>query len=275
MLACSAALGSTCSWWAGGMAILIFLVVGFLGMCAWAAWHIPRWSLIRPHRIRAFAFLISRFRMDRWWYGVLVLLRGPLLSMCPVLATDFPLAQAAMISGVLIASLLLHMRYTPWKNAPGELGGRLPAGYAAPSCGHHTSRPRLCQCHRRFPPGNCLGDVVLHGLCLLLLGILCSLGTTLPSGGVGHSPQRWITFDFHRGGHQSTLHAIKATGSILFLFLLSSPLRSSPSPSLRSSPLSSPPLSLPPVIASLRRSLCHPGSIRSLCSRTSSDTAAS
>lgn len=100
---------------AGGMAILIFLVVGFLGMCAWAAWHIPRWSLIRPHRIRAFAFLISRFRMDRWWYGVLVLLRGPLLSMCPVLATDFPLAQAAMISGVLIASLLLHMRYTPWK----------------------------------------------------------------------------------------------------------------------------------------------------------------
>ena len=100
---------------AGGMAILIFLVVGFLGTCAWAAWHIPRWSLIRPHRIRAFAFLISRFRMDRWWYGVLVLLRGPLLSMCPVLATDFPLAQAAMISGVLIASLLLHMRYTPWK----------------------------------------------------------------------------------------------------------------------------------------------------------------
>lgn len=99
----------------GGMAVLLFLVVGFLGTCAWAAWHIPRWSLIRPDRIRAFAFLISRFRMDRWWYGVLVLLRGPLLSLCPVLATDFPLAQAAMIAGVLVSSLLLHMRYTPWK----------------------------------------------------------------------------------------------------------------------------------------------------------------
>lgn len=56
-----------------------------------------------------------RFRMDCWWHGVPVLLRGPLLSLCPVLATDFPPAQAAMATVVLMAGLLLHMRFLPWK----------------------------------------------------------------------------------------------------------------------------------------------------------------
>ena len=56
-----------------------------------------------------------RFRMDRWWYGVPVLLRFPLLSLCPVLATDFPPAQAAMVVTVLMAGLLMHICFLPWK----------------------------------------------------------------------------------------------------------------------------------------------------------------
>ena len=98
-----------------GAALLTFVVVTFVGICGWAAWNIPRWSLICPQRIRAFTFLISRFRMDRWWYGVPALLRGPLLSLCPVLATDFPPAQAAMVTVVLVAGVLLHMLFLPWK----------------------------------------------------------------------------------------------------------------------------------------------------------------
>ena len=58
---------------------------------------------------------MMRFRMDRWWYGVPVLLRFPLLSLCPVLATDFPPAQAAMVATVLMAGLLLHICFLPWK----------------------------------------------------------------------------------------------------------------------------------------------------------------
>ena len=98
-----------------GIGLLTFMVVTFVGVCAWGAWHIPRWSLTHSDRIWAFAFLISRFRMDRWWYGVPVLLRFPLLSLCPVLATDFPPAQAAMVATVLMAGLLLHICFLPWK----------------------------------------------------------------------------------------------------------------------------------------------------------------
>jgi len=98
-----------------GIGLLSFMVVTFVGVCAWGAWHIPRWSLTHSDRIWAFAFLISRFRMDRWWYGVPVLLRFPLLSLCPVLATDFPPAQAAMVVTVLMAGLLLHICFLPWK----------------------------------------------------------------------------------------------------------------------------------------------------------------
>ena len=98
-----------------GGTLFIFGVATFLGLCGWALWNIPRWSLVCPQRIRAFAFLISRFRMGCWWYGMPVLLRGPLLSLCPVLATDVPPAQAAMVTVMLTAGLLLHMRFLPWK----------------------------------------------------------------------------------------------------------------------------------------------------------------
>ena len=41
-----------------------------------------------------FIFLINRFRSDRWWFGVPLLMRGPLLSLPVVWAADFPEAQA-------------------------------------------------------------------------------------------------------------------------------------------------------------------------------------
>ena len=46
-----------------GATLLTFIVATFVGICGWAAWKIPRWSVIFPQRIPAFAFLISRFRM--------------------------------------------------------------------------------------------------------------------------------------------------------------------------------------------------------------------
>ena len=262
----------------GGIAILIFLVVGFLGTCAWAAWHIPRWSLISPQRIRAFAFLISRFRMDRWWYGVLVLLRGPLLSLCPVLATDFPLAQAAMIAGVLIASLLLHIRYTPWK---------MPLVNLVDGC--LQAMLLLLVAITPVDPGSNATEDFHQGIALVMLSCMAlvffflafSVALTLLYQLVEWATRRSGGPPLTQAGRQSTLDRIKATGWILFCSpfssfsspsspLLASPLLSLPfapllSPPLAFARLSSPVLSLPLVIASLRRSLCHPGSIRSLC----------
>lgn len=56
------------------------------------------WIHITSHGSRAcfwgFIFLINRFRSDRWWFGVPLLMRGPLLSLPVVWAADFPEAQA-------------------------------------------------------------------------------------------------------------------------------------------------------------------------------------
>eukprot|EP00438_Fugacium_kawagutii_P010375 Skav232005 [mRNA] locus=scaffold719:667338:668003:- [translate_table: standard] len=98
-----------------GLLVLGSLTVLFFGTCTWAVWRIPQWSVTHPRRIGAFAFLISKFKMDRWWYGLLALLRGPLLSLCPALATNFPPAQAALITAVLAAFLISHIRFLPWK----------------------------------------------------------------------------------------------------------------------------------------------------------------
>eukprot|EP00438_Fugacium_kawagutii_P010376 Skav232006 [mRNA] locus=scaffold719:689586:692397:- [translate_table: standard] len=98
-----------------GFLVLGSLTVLFFGTCTWAVWQIPQWSVTDPRRIGAFSFLIRKFKMDKWWYGLLGLLRGPLLSLCPVLATNFPPAQAALITAVLAAFLILHVRFLPWK----------------------------------------------------------------------------------------------------------------------------------------------------------------
>lgn len=50
-----------------------------------------------------FAFLVSRFRPDRWWFGLPLLLRGSLLSLCIVAAPNFPPAQYALGAVVVLS----------------------------------------------------------------------------------------------------------------------------------------------------------------------------
>lgn len=98
--------------WGISMGVLALI---FLGLCGWGLCCFPRWTATRSKRVEAFTFLISKFKMETWWYGLPLLLRGPLLSMCPVVATDFPPNQAALVATVLLAFLLLHIRFLPWK----------------------------------------------------------------------------------------------------------------------------------------------------------------
>eukprot|EP00438_Fugacium_kawagutii_P009530 Skav209803 [mRNA] locus=scaffold1201:304082:307272:- [translate_table: standard] len=100
---------------AAGLVLLICFVCSFLGICTWAVFNIPKWSVNHVHRVASCSFLVNRFTMYRWWYGVPDLARGTLLSLCPVFATDFPPLQALMLTTVLVGFLLLHMRFLPWK----------------------------------------------------------------------------------------------------------------------------------------------------------------
>ncbi|CAE7834478.1 unnamed protein product, partial [Symbiodinium sp. CCMP2592] len=99
-----------------GLLLLIVGVLGFLALCTYAVVLSPRWSAQGHHtKVRAFRFLLFRFRLDSWWFGVPLLIRGPLLSLPIALATDYPPIQVMAMSSVFIVFLALECRAWPWK----------------------------------------------------------------------------------------------------------------------------------------------------------------
>ncbi|CAK9108640.1 Bifunctional lysine-specific demethylase and histidyl-hydroxylase NO66 [Durusdinium trenchii] len=62
-----------------GSLLLVFGVCGFLALCAWLAYMCPTFSSTgRYGMVQSSRFLLGRFRLDVWWYGVPLLLRGSL-----------------------------------------------------------------------------------------------------------------------------------------------------------------------------------------------------
>ncbi|CAL1145076.1 unnamed protein product [Cladocopium goreaui] len=56
-----------------------------------------------------------RFRLDSWWFGVPLLIRGPLINLPVVLATDFPPIQVVCIAMILTTMMVMQMLAWPWK----------------------------------------------------------------------------------------------------------------------------------------------------------------
>eukprot|EP00435_Cladocopium_sp_Y103_P073233 s113_g42.t2 len=95
-----------------GVSLLIVGVFGFLSLCTYAAYMVPTWSAREQHgRVRAFRFLVFRFRLDSWWFGVPLLTRGPLIALPIVLATDYPAALAWPWKVPLLNALDCWMSY--------------------------------------------------------------------------------------------------------------------------------------------------------------------
>jgi len=77
---------------------------------------VPKWSAQRQdHLVAAMRFLVFRFRLDSWWFGVPLLVRGPLINLPVVLATDFPPIQVVCIAMILTTMMVLQMLSWPWK----------------------------------------------------------------------------------------------------------------------------------------------------------------
>ena len=74
------------------------------------ATEVPRWSATRQdHLVAAVRFLVFRFRLDSWWFGVPLLIRGPLINLPVVLATDFPPIQVVCIAMILTTMMVLRL----------------------------------------------------------------------------------------------------------------------------------------------------------------------
>lgn len=101
---------------AAGLSLLVVGVFGFLSLCIYAAYMMPKWSAGDNRQlVQSFRFLVFRFRLDGWWYGVPLLVRGPLLSLPIVLATDYPPVQTIMINVILSIFLIVETLSWPWK----------------------------------------------------------------------------------------------------------------------------------------------------------------
>jgi len=96
--------------------LLVVFVFGFVAVCGFAAYKVPRWSVQRKDNlVAATRFLVFRFRFDSWWFGVPLLLRGPLINLPVVLATDYPPIQIVAIATILTTGMVLQMLAWPWK----------------------------------------------------------------------------------------------------------------------------------------------------------------
>ena len=99
-----------------GILLLLFGVLRFLAVCMYAVILTPRWSCTGEHaKVNAFRFLIMKFRLDRWWLGVLLLVHGPLMSLPVALATDYPPVQVMCVILVFLVFLMIEAHSSPWK----------------------------------------------------------------------------------------------------------------------------------------------------------------
>ncbi|CAE7346983.1 unnamed protein product [Symbiodinium natans] len=99
-----------------GVLLLLLGVMGFLAACTYAVIVVPRWSRDGQHaNVKAFRFLLFRFRLDSWWFGLLLLLRGPLMSLPIALATDYPPIQVMCVMLVFLVVLIIQSNSWPWK----------------------------------------------------------------------------------------------------------------------------------------------------------------
>jgi len=99
-----------------GSLLLAFGVCGFLALCSWLAWKSPTFSSMgRYDLVQSSKFLLGRFRLDVWWWGLPLLLRGPLLAMTVVLAPDTPALQVVGCQTILMVFMAAQVYNWPWK----------------------------------------------------------------------------------------------------------------------------------------------------------------
>eukprot|EP00434_Breviolum_minutum_P002789 symbB.v1.2.002451.t1/scaffold99.1/size346285/7 len=99
-----------------GVLLLVFGVCGFLSVCAWLAYRCPHYSNTgRYDLVQSSKFLLGRFRLDVWWYGVPLLVRGPLLALTVVIAPDTPALQVLFCQIILLSYMSLQLYHWPWK----------------------------------------------------------------------------------------------------------------------------------------------------------------
>jgi len=103
-----------------GVAILgssvLALALTFFCICMYALVRAPKKAAEGDTRfLQSCRFLLVRFRVDVWWWGLHMMARSLLISLCPTIATGEPRFQMIMICIIISASVLATSRFRPWR----------------------------------------------------------------------------------------------------------------------------------------------------------------
>ncbi|CAL1172651.1 unnamed protein product [Cladocopium goreaui] len=86
-----------------GLVVGSVFVLAFYVGCIYAAFHMPSWSAKkRDATVSSFRFLISNFRLNRWWFGLLLTARGFCFCLVIVVATDNESAQTSLTTLIIV-----------------------------------------------------------------------------------------------------------------------------------------------------------------------------
>jgi len=116
--------GITCWESAEHRVLAVLATVGTLcypvAILSWAAWATIKYparvqsgeGLRRVHRYR---FFHQRFKVERYYYGLILLVRNAVVALMPVVLVAVPVVQVSAMGAVLLGGAALQSRLWPWR----------------------------------------------------------------------------------------------------------------------------------------------------------------
>lgn len=99
-----------------GIGLLALFVLGFMVICSYAVWNLPRWSVQGKYqRVQSFRFCTSNFRFGSYGFIIPLLCRGLGFSLSIVAGTNLPPLQTGLVTIVLVTYTVAQATLRPWK----------------------------------------------------------------------------------------------------------------------------------------------------------------
>ena len=101
--------------WAGWLAVILYMV-GMLVVVIYVSIRAPSlYSRSAAFRCR-FRFLVVRWRPDKWYWGVIYMVRDVLILLLGVLVPRSPMVQTSLMFVFLLLAMVLVVSQSPWRD---------------------------------------------------------------------------------------------------------------------------------------------------------------
>eukprot|EP00435_Cladocopium_sp_Y103_P075429 s332_g57.t1 len=165
-----------------GIGLLTLFVLGFMVICSYAVWNLPRWSVEGKHqRVQSFRFCTSNFRFGSYGFIVPLLCRGLGFALSIVAGTNLPPLQTSLVSIVLVTYTVAQASLRPWKGP--AINGADTASSVALLILAGRSLPVDGDMEAEFAEYFTLFILMLLLACLASLVLVCAAGMVLQLAG--------------------------------------------------------------------------------------------